>query len=82
VFQRIFLTALIAGVVAGLFAAGVQRIKIIPLIERAEVYRRAKRMAEMPGQARRKHGSPKPASNEPRIRHWPMSWPASALRFF
>jgi cobalt transporter subunit CbtA len=38
VFQRIFLTALIAGVVAGLFAAGVQRIKIIPLIESAEVY--------------------------------------------
>jgi cobalt transporter subunit CbtA len=38
VFQRIFLTALIAGVVAGLFAAGVQRIKIIPLIDRAEVY--------------------------------------------
>ena len=37
-FQRIFLTALIAGAVAGLFAAGVQRIKIIPLIERAEVY--------------------------------------------
>jgi cobalt transporter subunit CbtA len=38
VFQRIFLTALIAGAVAGLFAAGVQRVKIIPLIERAEVY--------------------------------------------
>jgi cobalt transporter subunit CbtA len=38
VFQRIFLTALIAGAVAGAFAAGVQRIKIIPLIERAEVY--------------------------------------------
>lgn len=38
VLQRVFLTALIAGAVAGLFAAGVQRIKIIPLIERAEVY--------------------------------------------
>jgi cobalt transporter subunit CbtA len=38
VFQRIFLTAVIAGAVAGLFAAGVQRIKIIPLIESAEVY--------------------------------------------
>jgi cobalt transporter subunit CbtA len=38
VFQRIFLTALIAGAVAGLFAAGIQRIKIIPLIEQAEVY--------------------------------------------
>ena len=40
-FQRIFLTALIAGAVAGLFAAGVQRIKLIPLIERAEVYEAA-----------------------------------------
>jgi len=38
VFQRIFLTALITGAVAGLFAAGVQWIKIIPLIEQAEVY--------------------------------------------
>jgi cobalt transporter subunit CbtA len=42
VFQRIFLTALIAGAVAGLFIAGVQRIKIIPLIEQAEVYEAAK----------------------------------------
>lgn len=40
-FQRIFLTALIAGAVAGLVAAGVQRIKIIPLIEQAEVYETA-----------------------------------------
>jgi cobalt transporter subunit CbtA len=38
VFQRIFLTALIAGAIAGLAAAGVQRIKIIALIEQAEVY--------------------------------------------
>ena len=37
-FQRIFLTALIAGAVAGLFTAGIQRIKIIPLIDQAEVY--------------------------------------------
>ena len=37
-FQRILLTARIAGAVAGLFAAGIQRIKIIPLIEQAEVY--------------------------------------------
>jgi len=37
-FRRIFLTALIAGAAAGLFAAGVQRIKIIPLIEQAEFY--------------------------------------------
>jgi len=41
VFQRIFLTALIAGAIAGLVAAGVQRIKIIPLIEQAEVYEAA-----------------------------------------
>ena len=40
-FQRIFLTALIAGAIAGLTAAGVQRIKIIPLIEQAEVYEAA-----------------------------------------
>ena len=39
--RRIFLTALIAGTVAGLFAAVVQRIQIIPLIERAEVYEAA-----------------------------------------
>jgi len=38
VFQRIFLTALIAGTIAGLFTAGVQRIRIIPLIDQAEVY--------------------------------------------
>jgi cobalt transporter subunit CbtA len=41
VFQRIFLTTLIAGAIAGLTAAGVQRIKIIPLIEQAEVYEAA-----------------------------------------
>ena len=38
VLQRIFLTALIAGAIAGLFTAGVQRLEIIPLIEQAEVY--------------------------------------------
>jgi cobalt transporter subunit CbtA len=41
VFHRIFLTALIAGALAGLFAAGVQHLKIIPLIEQAEVYEAA-----------------------------------------
>jgi cobalt transporter subunit CbtA len=41
VFQRIFLTALIAGAVAGLVAAGIQRIRIIPLVEQAEVYEAA-----------------------------------------
>jgi cobalt transporter subunit CbtA len=37
-FRRIFLTALIAGAVAGLCVAGIQRLQIIPLIEQAEVY--------------------------------------------
>jgi cobalt transporter subunit CbtA len=37
-FRQIFLTALIAGAVAGLFTAGVQRLRLIPLIDRAEVY--------------------------------------------
>jgi len=40
-FRRIFLTALLAGAIAGLCAAGIQRIKIIPLIEQAEVYEAA-----------------------------------------
>jgi len=40
-FRRICLTALVAGVVAGLFAAALQRIKLVPLIERAEVYEAA-----------------------------------------
>jgi cobalt transporter subunit CbtA len=39
--RRILLTALIAGSVAGLFAAGVQRLKLIPLIAAAEVYETA-----------------------------------------
>jgi cobalt transporter subunit CbtA len=41
VFQRIFLTSLIAGAVSGLFTAGVQRLKIMPLIEQAEIYEAA-----------------------------------------
>jgi len=49
VFHRIFLTALIAGAVAGLFAAGIQRIKIIPLIEQAEVYEAAEAHGEHGG---------------------------------
>jgi cobalt transporter subunit CbtA len=40
-FRRIFVTALIAGAIAGLFASAVQRIKLIPLIEQAEVYEAA-----------------------------------------
>src|SRR5437763_6732697 len=39
--RRIFFTALIAGTVAGLFAAGVQHLKLIPLIAAAEVYEAA-----------------------------------------
>jgi len=48
-FRRIFLTALIAGVVAGLFIAALQRIKIVPLIEQAEVYEAAETHAEHGG---------------------------------
>ena len=48
-FQRIFLTALIAGAVAGLFTAGIQRVKIIPLIEQAEVYEAAEAHGERAG---------------------------------
>jgi cobalt transporter subunit CbtA len=40
-FRRIFVTALVAGVVAGLFAAGAQRLKLIPLIQQAEIYEAA-----------------------------------------
>jgi cobalt transporter subunit CbtA len=40
-FRRIFLTALIAGAIAGLFAAGVQQLKLMPLIAAAEVYEAA-----------------------------------------
>ena len=57
--RRIFLTALIAGTVAGLFAAVVQRTQIIPLIERAEVYEAAE--THHAGHA----GMPGPQSWEP-----------------
>ncbi len=36
--RRILFTALIAGTVAGLFTAGIQHLKLIPLIAAAEVY--------------------------------------------
>src|SRR5207302_9719366 len=39
--RRILLTGLIAGTVAGLFAAGLQHLRIIPLIAAAEVYEAA-----------------------------------------
>src|SRR5215469_7920519 len=37
-FRRIFATALIAGAAAGLLAFALQRVELIPLIARAEVY--------------------------------------------
>jgi len=40
-FRRIFATALLAGLIAGLFAAGAQRVKLVPLIEQAEIYEAA-----------------------------------------
>src|SRR3981189_105932 len=39
--RRILFTALIAGTVPGLFAAGIQHLKLIPLIAAAEVYEAA-----------------------------------------
>ena len=39
--RRILLTALIAGTAAGLFAAGLQHLRLIPLIAAAEVYEAA-----------------------------------------
>jgi cobalt transporter subunit CbtA len=40
-FQRVFITALVAGVFAGVLAFSVQRIKVVPLIHQAEVYETA-----------------------------------------
>jgi cobalt transporter subunit CbtA len=40
-FQRVFIAAIVAGVVAGVCAFGVQRLRIIPLIQQAEVYEAA-----------------------------------------
>ena len=40
-FRKIFVTALLAGVIAGLFAAGAQRVKLVPLIQQAEIYETA-----------------------------------------
>src|SRR5436309_11195263 len=44
--RRILLTGLIAGTAAGLFAAGLQHLRIIPLIAAAEVYEAAGAQAE------------------------------------
>jgi cobalt transporter subunit CbtA len=48
-FRRIFLTALIAGAVAGFVVAAIQRIQIVPLIERAEIYEAAETPARPSG---------------------------------
>ncbi len=40
-FRRIFVTALIAGAVAGVFVWGAQMVKVTPLIQQAEVYEEA-----------------------------------------
>ena len=40
-FRRIFLTALLAGTISGLFAATVHQLKLVPLIAAAEVYETA-----------------------------------------
>jgi cobalt transporter subunit CbtA len=44
--RRILFTALIAGTVAGLFAAGIQHLKLIPLIAAGEVYEAAGTQAD------------------------------------
>src|ERR1043166_10006915 len=44
--RRIFLTALIAGTIAGLFAAGLHHLKLTPLIVAAEVYEAAGAQAD------------------------------------
>src|SRR3981189_2722092 len=54
--RRILLTALIAGTVAGLFAAGVQHLKLIPLVAAAEVYEAAGTHADHPQNAHQ-HGA-------------------------
>jgi len=56
-FRRIFLTALLAGTIAGLFAAGVQQLKLAPLITAAEVHEAAE--SARPGH---QHDGPGPAA--------------------
>ena len=53
--RRIFLTALIAGTAAGLFAAGLQYLKLIPLIAAAEVYEAAAPQADHQAEAHADH---------------------------
>jgi cobalt transporter subunit CbtA len=56
--RRILLTGLIAGTVAGLFAAGLQQLRIIPLIAAAEVYEAAGAHAD------HQHGQPESVAAE------------------
>lgn len=65
--RRILLTALLAGTAAGLFAAGVQHLKLLPLIAAAEIYERA---GAAPGTAagqgahQHDHAHPAPVATE------------------
>lgn len=59
--RRIFLTALIAGTIAGLFAAGLQHLKLIPLIAAAEVYEAAGAQADHQHGAAPAHDAAAPA---------------------
>ena len=56
--RRILLTGLIAGTAAGLFAAGLQHLRLIPLIAAAEVYEAAG------AHAAHQHGQPEAAPAE------------------
>src|SRR6266404_5726463 len=56
--RRILLTGLIAGTAAGLFAAGLQHIRLIPLISAAEVYEAAGPHAD------HQHGQPQSTAAE------------------
>lgn len=68
--RRILLTALIAGSVAGLFAAGLQHLKLIPLIAAAEVYETAGANANHQP-AEHQHGEAQHAAHQ---RDAPAEW--------
>jgi cobalt transporter subunit CbtA len=67
-FRRIFLVALIAGSTAGLLAAGIQHLKVVPLIAAAEVYEAAAPPAahghDLHDSASPDHHHPAPAAAE------------------
>jgi cobalt transporter subunit CbtA len=50
---RIVLTAIVAGLVAGLFVTGVQALRVVPLILEAETYEQAARASHRHGEATR-----------------------------